>query len=106
MSCIKKYLNGEVSYDSFKLYRNKLTSIYRERKKQYFANFCEKNRINTTLISPIWQQINQILGQDRSTVNNLNLNSDKINQFLLILGLRQLQTYRHRLFLSKNLFAR
>ena len=61
----------------------KLTSIIRERKKQYFANFCENNRINTKII---WQQINQILGGDRSTVNNLNLNSDKINQFFANLG--------------------
>ena len=55
----KKYLKGEVSYNSFKSYKNKLTSIIRERKKQYYANFCEKNRINTDII---WQQINQILG--------------------------------------------
>ena len=67
----------------YKLYRNRLTSIIRERKKHYYANFCEKNRINTKII---WQQINQILGRDRSTVNNLNLNPDKINQFFVNLG--------------------
>ena len=44
---------------------------------------CAKNRINTKII---WQQINQILGREWSTVNNLNLNPDKINQFFANLG--------------------
>ena len=38
----KKYLKGEVRYDSFKLCRNKLISIIGERKKQYNAKFCAK----------------------------------------------------------------
>ena len=46
-------------------------------------NFVQKNRINTKII---WQQINQILGRDRSTENNLKLNPDKINQCFANLG--------------------
>ena len=61
---------------------------------------CEQNRINTKII---WQQINQVLDRYRSTVNNLNLNPDKINQFFANLGLTTianlpLPTFSHTKF--------
>ena len=38
----KKYLKGEVSFDSFELYRNKLTSIIIERKNSIMQIFMKK----------------------------------------------------------------
>ncbi len=46
----KKYLKGEVSYEVYKAYRNKLTNIIRLSKQNYFLYFCQKNKANAKVI--------------------------------------------------------
>ena len=40
----KKSLKGEIPFEEFRAYLNKLTSIIRQSKKQHFIDFCNRNK--------------------------------------------------------------
>lgn len=80
----KKYLHGKIPYLEYSSYRNKLTSIIRARKTQYYSDLCSKNTSNA---KEIWKCLNQLLHRDKPSQSNFELiDPNKLNEFFAILG--------------------
>ena len=64
-----EYLNSEcaIKLEEFKIIRNKVKSMRRKAKKEYFANQLSLNKDNT---KRIWKVINDLLGKEKEAPLN------------------------------------
>jgi len=72
------FLNGD--WENYKLYRNKITSLTRQRKKKYYERYFEENINNS---KETWRGINDIISRkaksDKKPIHRLvNFNSETI----------------------------
>ena len=74
-----KNLKGEIPFEEFRAYQNKLTSIMRKSKKQYFFDFCNRNKSNA---KEIWEQINTLAGHNSNRNHSCTkLTPNEMNNF-------------------------
>ncbi len=77
-------LANKYLWNDYKIYRNKLTSLIRLRKKQYYCEFINNHKNDAR---SMWQLINLHLGRsskDYSKFNNMS--ADDLNNFFVWLG--------------------
>ena len=46
----KQFQSGLIAKTEYTMYRNRLTNLIRERKKQYYIEICKKNKKNSKII--------------------------------------------------------
>jgi hypothetical protein len=75
----KQVIKGTITRAEYNNYRNQLTKLIRERKKQFYLDICAQNVKNTKVV---WEHLNQLIGR-KAKENNLpsTLNSNEINNF-------------------------
>ena len=56
----RDYLQNKCSFETYKIYKNILTSLLRVAKRDYFTNFISTNKQN---MKAIWSTINQLAGK-------------------------------------------
>ena len=76
-------LNNAALWNNYKSYRNKLTSLLRLRKKQYYHEYINKHKNNARVM---WQLINSHLGQLCNISANLTISATDLNNFFVELG--------------------
>jgi hypothetical protein len=79
----KQFLNGIISKSEYTIYRNHLTNVIRERKKQYYTEICNKNGKNTKVI---WEHLNDLLGRHVLHNTPKHLDCNAVNKFFANLG--------------------
>src|SRR6218665_3307524 len=65
-----------VTYDKYKTYRNRLTSVLRAAEKSYYANKLLNERDN---LRKVWQTINKIIGKSSSSTSIKEIEQSGIN---------------------------
>lgn len=77
-----KALNGQLSFHTYKTYRNKLNCLLRNRRAQYYADFASKHKKNS---KALWSIINnQTSKQTKSS--QLDIEPNVLNNFFAKLG--------------------
>jgi hypothetical protein len=80
----KKYRKGEISSLDYNSYRNKLTSIIRSSKRNYYRDLFDKNKHNAR---EIWQHFNCLVDRVNYRSNSLkSVDPNKLNNFFANLG--------------------
>jgi hypothetical protein len=98
----KLYLAGTISWDEYKNYRNKFTSLMRLQKQKYYNDLIVKHHKNS---KAMWQIINSNL--NRGTKHDLkqlvHLSADELNNFFSTLGSNAVKDIKPRNYYSKYL---
>jgi hypothetical protein len=100
-SCVTKKkmylaaLCNSALWNDYKVYRNKLTSLIRARKKQYYSEFIMRHKGNSRAM---WQLINSHLGRLCKDVSTFSISANALNNYFIELGLnavKDLPPVRH-----------
>ncbi len=80
----KKYLQGLVSFEQYKNYKNRLTGVLRAAKTQYFYNYINCHKKDSRAM---WRLINEYVIKNKKSNSNINnVHSSVLNNFFANLG--------------------
>ena len=79
----KQFQSGLIAKTEYTMYRNRLTNLIRERKKQYYIEICKKNKKNSKII---WEHLNDLLGRQTLSNTPTQLDCNIVNNFFANLG--------------------